>query len=108
MSASRPLGREEQALEDFLAATSGLVAVCVTEPFHPGAQLVSERLRQLGEEQTGLHVVSIGLEGYRLWTERHAIFGTPCVALFREGRLLRRLNGVLTDEQLRAQIAGLA
>lgn len=106
---TRPaLNREEQALEDLLQAHPGLVAVCLTEPFHPGSQQMADRLQTLAESRRDIHVVTIGLEGYRGWAFRHAIFGTPCIALFRGGELLCRLNGTLAPEALHSRLQRLA
>ncbi|MDK2971560.1 MAG: Thioredoxin [Candidatus Sumerlaeota bacterium] len=100
MTSKPSLNREEQALEEFLQSATGLVAVCVTDPFHPGSQLMADRLQALAESERGLRAVAVGLEGYRSWARRHRIAGTPCIAVFRGGLLIRRLNGILTEEDL--------
>lgn len=102
MMPHRLMNREEQALDEFLAATDETVAVVLTESFHPGAQLMGERVRVLGEGLEGFHSIVVGLESYRTWAERHHVQGTPAILLFRDGQLRRRVNGVFAEEHLAA------
>lgn len=96
----KSLSREEQALDEFLATASETIAVCLTEPFHPGSQMMADRLLLVTDSLDNFHSISIGYETHRPWAEKHRAFGTPVILVFRNGRLVRRLNGVFTEEQL--------
>lgn len=100
MSGRQAFSREEQALEEYLGAAGETVAVCVTEPFHPGAQMMLDRLTEWAEGRRGFEVVHVGLESVRHWARSQGVYGTPCILVFRGGRLLARLNGVFPENRL--------
>ena len=91
---------EERELEELTRASAEPVLVFLGEPFHPGAQVMAERLRHLGSKLVGVRYLELTLGTYRLWAHAHAVFGTPTLLVFRRGRITARLQGLLEVEEL--------
>ena len=98
---SPSLTREEAALDELIAVTNDrTIAVLVGRSWHPGTQIVANRLRDAAEVIRSVKAVEVDLDSYSEWSRRNRVFGTPCVLVFRDGDLVRRINGVVGDEDL--------
>ncbi len=100
MNESESMKREEIALDDFIKSTEHVVAVCLGEAFHPGAQIMQERIQNLQRSIPDLQVVNISREAYRNWADKNTAYGTPNLLIFRDGKLKRRVPGVVSFEKL--------
>ncbi len=102
--APEPLSRAEQELEDMLSETSEPVMIVFVESYHPGARLMASRLQELMREFRGLRLVQLELTRYRNWAERQRVYGTPSILLFREGKFLHRMIGLVDKEPAREML----
>jgi len=84
-----------------LRRAEGLLAICLGEAWHPGTQVMLERLQSISETRAGIRVVNVAIAPYHTWAERHDALGTPTLLLFRRGRLVRRVRGIQEEKLLR-------
>lgn len=103
MAAER-YNRDEEALEDMVAHTRGVLAVCLTESFHPGALKLAERLHDLADRRGDFQIAHVALSACRTWALRHGAFGAPTVVVFRDGRAVGKILGLLDSDELDAAL----
>jgi len=97
--------REEESLEELVRSKeSGTVAVFVGRSLHPGSRLMANRVREMADVLRGLKAIEVDIDGFRRWSEFHHVYGSPCVVLFRNGDFVRRINGILGDDELHALV----
>jgi len=96
--------REEMALDELVRSRPGLLAVSLVDAFHPGSQLMAERARRIAAAIPGGEAVDASLGSVRRWAAGQGALGVPTIIVFRGGRRLGRILGVLPEEALRERI----
>ncbi|MBI5154370.1 thioredoxin family protein [Candidatus Poribacteria bacterium] len=94
------LSDREQAIEDLVRGSTGRIAICLGHSFHPGARVMLERLMAATSRDHGLHLLHLGFTEHQVWARSYGVFGTPSLLLFSGGKLLGRLDGVATPEEI--------
>lgn len=65
-----------------------------------GCQKMRKLMRNLDEHsESNLRIVEINWEMERELAQRYRVFGTPCLLIFNEGKLLDRYSGTLNLEE---------
>ena len=95
----------EAELRLIIGEAQGPVVVFISEPYHPGARIMAERLRRLSGENQRFRLVEVSLAAHRAWAASHEIFGTPAVLQFRQGILGATLLGVVEEDAIRERIS---
>ncbi|HMZ50652.1 MAG TPA: thioredoxin family protein [Candidatus Sumerlaeota bacterium] len=95
----------EQELERTIAKSDGVIAVFLSEPFHPGARVMAERVQHLSRDGRAFQVIDVSLAAYRTWAASYDAYGTPAILFFENGKLVSRVLGVVEEEVLGATIS---
>ena len=89
----------EQDLEHLLRNNTALVLINIWDD-DCDASLYMEQLMQAFEQYASALVLRLTLTEYREWAHAHGIYGTPALVAYRQGRLLFRVLGRITPEEL--------
>jgi thioredoxin-like negative regulator of GroEL len=95
----------EAELRLIIGEAQGPVVVLISEPYHPGARIMAERLRRLSAEAQRFRLVEVSLAAHRTWAASHDVFGTPAVLHFQRGDLCAIILGVVEEEELARRLA---
>ncbi|MCC5875974.1 MAG: hypothetical protein JJU11_07120 [Candidatus Sumerlaeia bacterium] len=93
------LTSRERELEDFLSSHPEPVLVYLTEDFHPAALDVLNHLHAANNRRW--KVVEIPLHACRNWAARNGIHGSPSILVYKKGRLVTALLGVMEADDIR-------
>lgn len=86
-------------LEQFLHAYSELVLIHVRDDNCEGS-LYMDRLMQELERTSQIPVLRLRFTEYHEWAHGHGIYGTPAIVAYHAGRLVFRLIGRVTPDEL--------
>ena len=64
------------------------------------ASLYMDELMQAFEHYASALILRLTLAEYRDWAQTHGIFGTPALLAYQHGKLLFRMMGRITPEEL--------
>ncbi len=64
------------------------------------ASLYMDELMQAFERYASALILRLTLAEYSEWAQTHGVFGTPAVVAYQHGRLLFRMMGRVTPEEL--------
>lgn len=98
------LSPAEKELEQLVEESGNPVAVLLTEPYHLGSRVMSDRLQDAVRHQPALRLVRLSFASYRVWARRHHAHGTPTLLVFRDGKMTGRLLGLLEPDALEAAL----
>lgn len=96
-------GREEELAEVIHASREPLV-VYIGEDYHPGVPEMLERTRAVCRARRDIKLMDLTLHACRQWAAGHGVFGTPSILVFREGRAVAVILGVVEPEELEERL----
>jgi hypothetical protein len=86
-------------LDHFLYNNAQLVLINIWQD-DCDASLYADELMQAFERYASALILRLTLPEYREWAQTHGIFGTPALVAYQHGRLLFRMMGRVTPEEL--------
>lgn len=89
----------EQDLDHLLRNNTALILINIWED-DCDASLYMEQLMQAFEQYASALILRLTLTEYREWAQAHGIYGTPALVAYQQGRLLFRILGRVTPEEL--------
>ncbi len=91
-------------IEEAIADSDSAVVVFFGENFHPGARSMSDRVRRLVLERSGMKFIEVSLASCIDWAARYQVVGTPTLLIFERGKIAGRLIGVHEEAVVRSQL----
>lgn len=105
MSGNHQNARERE-LDELIKGSHGPLVVCIGEDYHPAVPEMLDRARSICRSRRDVKLMDLGLHACRGWAAGHGVHGTPSILVFREGRLVATILGVVEQEELEERLLG--
>lgn len=99
----------DRGLDQAISASQELLLVDFWAPWCGPCRRLAPLLEQVSEAYRGkVRVLKVNIDQHQEWARRLRVSGIPSLVFFHNGRLVDRINGLPTAQQLGQRIQALA